>query len=236
MKSFKTTLMLFLTLSVLSSVLLVGKITAWDWVIIGGIGTFVATFFMAIFAWLTYASAKESGDKQQELLQHQNKTQRKEYDLKLLKDMLDNVEDYRKFIIEIRKDIENQIFCNKIVSLDNYDSYVSSNWNIIKRVGILFDQKYYNCIESAFGSYRTVVYESQQIISEIGGSFPQATIKRDSLINNIGEQRFNYLKNKYEKIYDNFFEAKDVFHNILDELYKKIDKISDELKSNYEEE
>lgn len=113
MKNTNTTLILFLLLTITFSVFLWGPISGWNWGSIQGIGTFIATFLMSLFAWLTYSSAKKSAEKQQQLLEHQNKIQKNQYLLykaEKLNELLDLVQDIIDKITNPKTDYDSVNF------------------------------------------------------------------------------------------------------------------------------
>lgn len=189
--------------------------------------TLFASISLAIFAYLSWKTAKLSSEIQATLLTHQNALQEKQHNLSLLKEMLKNSEDFRQLILRIRRTVESEIYVRGCEHVDyiSFRSSVSNDYHIITRLGVLFGED--------------IRKKAKLLLEKYLDAFPDDMIRHYGLIKNgminpnpirkLSDQTKNKLLDSHRESINKLLKAGEAFSILLNILDDNISEISTKL-------
>jgi hypothetical protein len=194
------------------------------------IAMLIPTIFMAVYACFSWKTAKQQKESQEELLKSQNEIQKNQYNLTVLKDMLESVEEFRQLVLDKKEELYNQVYVCVNKDLKIFRTDIARKWSAVKKISMLFGKKYEYRITTLFNHGYNILSPETYRLSDCG-------IFKNGFVNNEIQARCNedslkIFRETQDKNTKELSEYSKDFSDILDELYFEIETLANRLKNN----
>jgi len=208
----------------------------WDWFV--NILKTWAPILMAVFAYLSWQTAKQQKESQEtlmraqqisqeKLLNKQNDIQQRQLQLALLKEKQEICENFRQLIIGERDKVEELIYKCKKMTIDEFRKMISKNYITIARIKDLFGKKLQDDVNRLIKEFEKIFTWETNQIAELK-LFERGVRHSDREKKLSKEDLEKYLAiNKNNTAW--FLNANKIFSNVLSEMNVDINKITKNL-------